>query len=122
MIEVSVVFSGSYGMDDLKAVIHRHGGRWEDIPPGAGYGVVQRGDAALFATLIPQFQVDMCSDEQLATFRQQYGRDPRSRVAIEISHSPGSRQLASEFVTRIATEWEGVADWSLAGLDVPSPV
>ena len=87
-----------------------------EIPPsyGPGYGVLEKGDAAIFVTLIPGFEVEMCENQQLATFRRTLGVEPLSRVAVEIAHSPGSHELAEDFVARITGEWKGVADWSPA--------
>jgi hypothetical protein len=115
MIEASVIFPGSHGTEEFKDFVVREGGRWMEPGYGPGYGVLEKGDAAIFVTLIAGFVIEMCEDQQLATFRRTLGVDPRSRVAIEIGHSAGSHQLAEEFVARIASEWEGAAaDWSLA--------
>jgi hypothetical protein len=116
MIEASVIFPGVHSTDEFKDFVVRHGGHWAELSPGygPGYGVVQKGDAAIYVTLIPGFEIEMCEDKHLATFRRTLGQDPRSRVAIEIAHSAGSQQLADEFVARITSEWEGVADWSQA--------
>jgi hypothetical protein len=116
MIEASVIFPGDHGPEEFREFIVRQGGQWVENPPnlGPGYGVMQKGDAAVYVTLIPGFVIEMCEEEQLATFRRTVGMDPRSRVAIEIAHSPGSREVAEEFVSRITSEWNGLADWSLA--------
>ena len=103
-------------MVDFRRFVGRCGGRWIE-EPGPGYGVITKGDASVYLSLVEDVgcSVERYDDKELAAFRRLLeGRDPKSLVQVQIGHTVGSRALAGDISTQLAAEWDGVQDWSEA--------
>jgi len=108
MESIGVVFARSINNDDLKSFISEWGGIW-DGNPSLNHGVIQRGPMTIYCNQAKpaSFEYSPAELVEIATY---IGVVPQTCVAVDISRSPGSQDLALEFANQLVKRWGGLID------------
>lgn len=108
METIIVVSPHSAVGEDLKKFVSEWNGVW-DGNPSLNHGVVQRDQLTIYCSNPYLATVDY-SSEEITELAKHLGATPQTVVAIDISRTPGSQDLALEFAVGLAKRWGGLVD------------
>lgn len=80
------------------------GGRWQAFP-GHEQGVLENGDAIVWATIEPITDLE---SYEFAEVQHQLGYPPIGYVVVRVGRASGSGHLADIVISRMTQEWTGV--------------
>jgi hypothetical protein len=107
MKAISVITPMKLTKDMVKEFVERiPGGFWHGPPTHSG--AIERGQAAVYVWV--EEEPDLTADYEEKEFHDlidRIGGFPRTSIALEISHRPGSDELAHSIATEMALQWNG---------------
>lgn len=107
-IYLTLLSSARIGRDDWQRFLQAVGAERIDKPHNPYEGALTREQGKIWVGIDNGVVEDIERDEQQLMLL--LGGEPKSAIVMEVSSTPGSRELALEFACRFAEQWPCVAE------------
>lgn len=96
---------------DIRGFVEAQGGYWSE-GPSLDQGVIEENESAVYISGEVDIRSYDYEPDELVALKDLIGTEPKSMIDLQVSHAPGSRQLAEKIARLMIKQWGGFLDFN----------